>query len=71
LKEEARKFLDLEYSLVWVWNLVTPESRSEKSGNFRNVVLREGGGDQLDRSFEKWRITKSQAGEEYRTYSKV
>jgi hypothetical protein len=49
----------------------TPESRSEVSGKFWNVVLEKNGEDQLDRSCEKWRsITQSQGGEEYRTYNK-
>jgi hypothetical protein len=48
----------------------TSESRSEVSGKFWNVVLEKNGEDQLDRSFEKWSITQSQGGEEYRTYNK-
>ena len=41
------------------------ESRSEIPGKFLNVVLEEDEDDQIDRSCEKWSITKSEEGEEY------
>jgi hypothetical protein len=60
----------LEHSFVWYWNVDISESRSEIPGKFWNVVL-EKNGDQLNRSFEKWRnITQSPGGEEYPTYNK-
>jgi hypothetical protein len=48
----------------------TSEIRSELPGKFWNVMLEKNGEDQLDRSCEKWSITQSQGGEEYRTYNK-
>jgi hypothetical protein len=35
------------------------------------MVPEKGGEDQLDRSCEKWGVTKSQGGTEYPTYTKV
>ena len=43
------------------------ESRSEIPGKLWNVVLEKDEEDQIDRSCEKWSITKSEEGEEYHT----
>jgi hypothetical protein len=50
--------------------LDTSENRSETPWMFWNVLLEKDGEDQLARSCEKWRITKSQRWEEYHTNNK-
>jgi hypothetical protein len=51
----ASEVLCLEHNFIRCWNLDASGSRSETPGKFWNVVLEEGGKDQLDWSCEKWR----------------
>ena len=43
---------------LWRWILDSSESRSEILGNFPNVMLEKYGEDQLERSCEKWSVTR-------------
>jgi len=63
-KEETSKMIHSENIILWCWKLDTSNSRSEIPEKFWSVVLEKDGEDQLDRSCEKWSITKSRGGKE-------
>jgi hypothetical protein len=46
--------LHLEHSFVRYWNLNSSACKSEKLGNFLNMVLEMYGEEQFDYSCEKW-----------------
>ena len=56
---------------AWCWNLDSSESIPEITRTFWNVALENDGEDQLDRTCEKWRITKPQGGAEQSIYNKT